>query len=321
MTYMVVDIHLSYCVVIDEAGCFIKAANMGYELGQTVDWIAAIKTVNEHGFNLKRIAAVAGSIAACFAVFISLYFYGSQFSPYASVYLSINPEVRLDISRGSRVLYATPLNEDGFTLLNGYSEEHKELTVVSGELVERAIEMGYLYEGGSVTIDIDAPDELWFQETGIALRKNLNEYLSGRMSVTIAVRQYGQTPEPTTVPTPEPTPLQTLPPILEPTTPETLPTPMPTPEPTPKPAPVPTPEPTPEPTPVPTPEPTSEPTPTPTPTVAPTPRPSLPDDSGYTDYERPDSDDDDDDYDGGSGYDDRDDDGNEGSSAYGRDDN
>ena len=37
MKYMVMECHLSYAVVLDENGSFLKVANMRYEVGQTVE--------------------------------------------------------------------------------------------------------------------------------------------------------------------------------------------------------------------------------------------------------------------------------------------
>ena len=36
MKYMVMECHLSYAVVLDEEGRFLKVANRHYEVGQTV---------------------------------------------------------------------------------------------------------------------------------------------------------------------------------------------------------------------------------------------------------------------------------------------
>ena len=43
MTYLVMECHPAYAVVLDQAGRVIKVANMGYEVGQKVDYVI------EHG--------------------------------------------------------------------------------------------------------------------------------------------------------------------------------------------------------------------------------------------------------------------------------
>ena len=42
MKYLIMECHMAYAVVLDEDGRFLKAANMDYEVGQTVDTIMAV---------------------------------------------------------------------------------------------------------------------------------------------------------------------------------------------------------------------------------------------------------------------------------------
>lgn len=42
MKYLIMECHMAYAVVLDEDGRFLKAANMDYEVGQTVDTIMEI---------------------------------------------------------------------------------------------------------------------------------------------------------------------------------------------------------------------------------------------------------------------------------------
>lgn len=193
MTYMILETHTSYCVAVDEGGRFIKAANMGYEVGQTVGQIEAMKEKDRTGLKARRIITLAGSLAACLLIMISLQIYQMAFAPaFASVYMSINPAVRIDVSKNYDVVSIEPVNEDGAALLEDYEGKRKAVTVVSDELVDRAIAMGFLSEGGMVRIDIDAPDEAWFQKTEAALSQNLKEHLRERMSVTVEVKRYDQ---------------------------------------------------------------------------------------------------------------------------------
>lgn len=191
MTYIVMETYRSYCVVVDEAGRFIKAANLNYEVGQTVERITAMKPSKT--FNTKRAVTAVCSIAACLIMVLSVFLYSSMLSPFASVYLSINPSVRLDVSRDGRVVGLEPMNTDGEALLQGYDSRRKALAEVSDELVHRAIDMGFLSAGGKVTIDIDSPDEVWFQDTGIALRQNLNDAIDESLTVTIEIKRYDVT--------------------------------------------------------------------------------------------------------------------------------
>ena len=37
MRYLVMECHTSYAVLLDECGCFVRAANLCYQVGETVE--------------------------------------------------------------------------------------------------------------------------------------------------------------------------------------------------------------------------------------------------------------------------------------------
>ena len=73
----------------------------------------------------------------------------------------------------------TGINEDGRTLLDGYDGNGKDKIIVADELIDRAIDMGFLSEGGEISFSIDTPDIVLFQEYGIELRTNVTQRLDG----------------------------------------------------------------------------------------------------------------------------------------------
>lgn len=195
MTYMVMETHLSYSVVLDEAGRFLKVANMNHEVGQTLDRVVPVDLPGKKVIPFKLFTAI-GALAACLVLIFSVY-WSSYMSPFASIYLTINPEVRMEISKKDTVVGLKGVNGDGASLITGYDFRGKSFNQVTDDLLERAIKMGFLSDGGMVTVNIDSPDEAWFTNTGIALRQNLNDYLSERMTVTIEVKQYSPPADPT----------------------------------------------------------------------------------------------------------------------------
>ena len=109
---------------------------------------------------------------------------------------------------------------------------------VADELIDRAIEMGFLSDGGRVSFSIDAPDEALFQAYGTELRTEVTEHLDGRILVTLEIVDHDRaqealarpsapstaTPTPTTPPTATPTPTPTATPSPEPAQPAATPT-------------------------------------------------------------------------------------------------
>ena len=95
MKYIVMECHLSYAVVLDENGNFIKAANMRYEVGQTVDEIFEMKIPKAKKRSRKLIYSITAA-AACLMVALTSVL---NTAPYGFVYLDINPSVRIDVNK------------------------------------------------------------------------------------------------------------------------------------------------------------------------------------------------------------------------------
>ena len=188
MSYLVMECHPGYVVLLDEEGRFFKAANLRYEVGQTVYKPVLMKSApakRRHilGWTGSGLAAVA----ACFLLIFGWSYYQNYIQPYSSIYLTINPEIQMDLNRKGTVVKLTGTNEDGRTLLDGYDGKGKDKVTVVDELIDRAIDMGFLAEGGRVSFSIDSPDDALFQEYGVELRTEVTEHLDGRITVTIEI--------------------------------------------------------------------------------------------------------------------------------------
>ncbi len=197
MKYMVMECHTGYAVLLDEEGRFWKAADLHYEVGQTVENPLLMKQPQPSGRRriTRLVSSTVAAVAACLFLFFGFGYYQNYLRIYSSIYLSINPEVQMDLNRYGNVVRLTGTNEDGAKLLEGYSGRGKDKLTVADELIDRAIEMGFLSEGGQVSFFIDSPEEALFQEYGTELRTEINEHLDGRITITIEIVNYQNTPE------------------------------------------------------------------------------------------------------------------------------
>ena len=189
MKYMVMECHLTYAVVLSEDGRFLKAANLHYEPGQVVTDLVEME-IPESRRDEKRkgrrwIYTLAAAAACLMLAATSMLQAGNR--TYGSVYMTINPEVRIDVNRKDLVVDLEGINEDGLELIDGYSYRKKELDVVVDELVDRAIDQGYLHEGGRISLALEGEDGQWVMDHSDSLSTHLNEHLTGKMSVTIEV--------------------------------------------------------------------------------------------------------------------------------------
>ena len=186
MKYIIMECHSSYAVLLDEKGRFWKAANLRYQIGQTVEDPVLMK---EPGMGKKiKQRAVMGiaAAAACFLLAFTGY-YRDYMVRDASICLTINPSVRMELNRKGQVMAVAGVNEDGRKLLEGYRQGSRDRLAVTEELIERAIEAGYLSAGGKIVLDIDAPEEAVFQKYGVELRMGLTEYLTDTLEVEIEI--------------------------------------------------------------------------------------------------------------------------------------
>lgn len=191
MSYLVMECHPGYAVLLDEDGRFLKAANLRYEVGQTVyDPVLMKETTERQRHTMRWISSGIAAIAACFLLFFGIHYYQKYLQPYSSIYLTINPTVQMDLNRQGTVVRLTGINEDGKALLEGYDSKGKDKVTVADELIDRAIEMGFLSEGGQVSFSIDSPDDALFQEYGTELRTKVTEHLDGRITITIEITNH-----------------------------------------------------------------------------------------------------------------------------------
>lgn len=186
MSYIVMECHPGYAILLDEEGRFLKAANLCYEVGQIVYDPVLMKEKPKKQWH-RWVNSGLAAVAACFLLLFGFSYYQNYLQPYSSIYLSINPEIQMDLNRQGMVVSLTGTNDDGKELLEGYDGKGKDKVTVADELIDRAIDMGFLSEGGQVSFSIDTPDEVLFEEYGTELRTKVTEHMDGRITITIEI--------------------------------------------------------------------------------------------------------------------------------------
>ena len=208
MNYLVMEVHPAYAVVLDEDGRFLKAANLRYQVGDTVQDIVELRTPQKKVVPAwKPLSGLAAAAACLCLVFFG--WYQPNYTAYGTLRIQINPDVEMTVSRTDRVLDLEGLNEDGEDLVEGYSYKGKDRETAANELVERSIDMGYLSGGETVSITVNSADADWQAREEAQVRAQLE----ARYGETIVIRLGSD-------PAPEVTPPQADPPeIVIPVTP------------------------------------------------------------------------------------------------------
>ena len=208
MKYLVMETHPAYAVVLDEDGRFLKAANLRYQVGDTVQDIVELRTPQKKVVPAwKPLSGLAAAAACLCLVFFG--WYQPNYTAYGTLRIQINPDVEMTVSRTDRVLDLEGLNADGEDLIEEYDYQGKDRETAANELVERAIDMGYLSDGETVSITVSSTDADWQAREETQVRAQLE----ARYGETIVIRLGSD-------PAPEVTPPQTDPPeIVIPVTP------------------------------------------------------------------------------------------------------
>lgn len=186
MSYMVVECHPGYAVVLDEGGRFLKVANRHYEVGQTVRDVVPMQVpARKTSRWLSSLAAVAACLALLLTVVLPV-----QGQPYASVYMKINPEIRIDVDKSDQVVGLEGVNADGTALIQDYSYHKKDLNTVTEELVDLAISAGFLQSDGQITLTLASADQLWITNHEQTLSHHMHTHLQDHFTGTIEVNTH-----------------------------------------------------------------------------------------------------------------------------------
>ena len=180
MKYLVMECHESYAVVMDKKGRLIKAANLGYKVGEKLEKILPMQEKKE-GKLLKFVLPVAA--AACLCVIVAVWQF--LWAPFGTVKIEINPQVLVTSNRMDKVIKVEGINEDGKTLIEGYEYKGKEFRTVTEELTQLADDMGYLKTGVDVNITVESDHDNWKLHAEEVLMSNLHIHEGKDISLTI----------------------------------------------------------------------------------------------------------------------------------------
>ena len=212
-TYLVMEVHTAYAVLLDNEGRFIKAANVGYQIGDIVERAFPLKYPEDRKKRVNRVIRLAASLAACICVAVfGVYEYQYFFLPYGTIQMQINPDIEMTLSRSGRVLDLDGINEDGKTLIDGYDYDGKDKYTVTDELTDRAIDLGFLDDGGQVALLVTSKNTEWADTLEKNLVDELNEHLKQYdLTINVSVGTIDadvlDEPQSITIPIPDPEPV------------------------------------------------------------------------------------------------------------------
>lgn len=148
--------------------------------------------------NKNTIISLVSVIAACLfiGIFAGIRFFGTDknekkvIQPVQSkIYITINPSICLDLSEDGSILEIEALNEDGQNLITNYRYNKKDRMAVTEELIQKAIDSGYLEKGGKVTLSIESENNDDFIQYDSEFREIVLDNFSRKQGISVEIRK------------------------------------------------------------------------------------------------------------------------------------
>ena len=193
MEYLVMECGLSYAVVLDSEGRFLKVPNLGYEVGQTLNRVV-LQDAPPRPRPLRKQLIRWAAMAACLCI-MAIGSWSFWQSPVGTVRMQINPDVQMNVNCFDRVVGLEGLNEDGKNLIEGYRSYGKGMQTVSDELADRAVELGYLSDGGQITLTVESDRAGWKTATEELLLLELDVHFEHRIIVVTVSPDESEVPD------------------------------------------------------------------------------------------------------------------------------
>ena len=189
MKYIVMECHEGYAVLMDEESRYVSAANLHYEVGQTVlsPVLMNYEAESERkiSFYVTRFAAAAACIAL--AVSAGSFYYSRNFKTHSTVLIAAKTNIRMDLNKKGRVLHISGGDINADRLLKDYDGKGKDKVTAAHEILDIEKSSGYDFEedGVDLFIKTDADEYNSIKE----------DFENGINDIKINVYEYG-TPKP-----------------------------------------------------------------------------------------------------------------------------
>ncbi len=161
MKYIVMECHEGYAVLMDEDSRFVKAANLRYEIGQTIT--DPVMMQQEETDRARKITVHVSrfiAVAACLVIMASAgsVYYSHNLKPHSTVLISSNANIRIELNKKGKVLHLRSDDNAGKEILKDYDGKGKDMLTVTNEILQIEKEKGFIANGDTVDLYISSDD-------------------------------------------------------------------------------------------------------------------------------------------------------------------
>ncbi|MBR1822874.1 MAG: hypothetical protein IJ779_01425 [Ruminococcus sp.] len=162
MKYMVMETHDGYAVLMDEDARFVHAANLHYNVGDTVTEPIIMNNDPETASKgIKMIVTRAAAAAACIGLLIGggYTYYANNFKPHSTIIISSEANITMELNKKGKVLSLKSNNDTGREILKDYDGKGKDKSTVAKEILEIEKSKGIISEGDTVEVYVLSDDD------------------------------------------------------------------------------------------------------------------------------------------------------------------
>ena len=192
MKYLVTECHEGYAVLMDEQAGFVHAANLHYQVGQTVTNPILMQEAEpeQKHITMKKLMPFMAA-AACIAVVSAAGFryYTRNVKTYSVVLMSSDANIKMYLNQQGEVVSLKSDDDYGAALLKHYSAKHKTKIDVANELLRKQIDEGHLTSSDTVDIYISACNDAEFDTYKTEFETEIQQ-------VKVSVQEMAAAPEP-----------------------------------------------------------------------------------------------------------------------------
>ncbi len=186
MNYLVIEVYTNYAIVLDCKKNYIKVVNKNYTVGDKIFDIVPIKKIEKKKkLPIFPFTGFFASFLLFFVLNITLFH-----KPYAKIYITVNPEIELELDEKQKVLKVNSMNEDGKRLIQGYYYKNKDAYEVTEELLDKALSLGMINKNKEVLLEIDVKDEIWYSDVSFNFSDEFSETSEDSSEFKLIIEHY-----------------------------------------------------------------------------------------------------------------------------------
>lgn len=158
MKYIVMECNKGFAVLMDEESRFVKAADLRYEVGQTVTDPVLMEEESGRANKITFHVGRAIAVAACLVLMVSAgsIYYSRNLKPHSTIVISSDANIRLDLNKKGKVLHIRCEDSLGKEILKDYNGKGKDMLTVANEILELEKKKGVISDGDTVNFYIES---------------------------------------------------------------------------------------------------------------------------------------------------------------------